>query len=198
MSYCTVDDVKLYLSITSNTDDALLTRITNAATAIIETITKRVFEEPETDETRVYFTKNRLSENNGVANEFVVGDDFLSITSITNYNGSNVNLANILQLPFNIFPKWIIKFTKSSGLHFGYCEEDDKISITGKFAYSSTPPEDIKQAAIRLTAWLYKQKDGGADLDRPILSGEGTVVLPAHLPQDVELFLKPYIKEDNW
>lgn len=198
MRYCLPEDVKLYLSITDSTDDTLLERMTLAATAIINTVTKRIFEEPEVDETRKYFTSSRIFENNGVNNEFVIGDDFLSITSIKNYDGTMIDMTKVYQLPFNSFPKWKVKLTAASGLHFGYCEEDDIIEVTGKFAYSSTPPDDIKQAAIRLTAWIYKQKDGGADLDRPIMTGEGTVVLPAHLPQDVELYLKPYIKEDLW
>lgn len=197
MSYCSLSDVKLYLSIADGTDDTLLLKIIDSATAMITTITKRVFEAPVSDETRKYFTFGRTLEYSGAYNEICIDDDILSITSIKNYDGTTINLSNVFQLPFNTLPKNKLKLKASSGLNFGFCfKEDDYIEIVGKFAYSATPPEDIRHAAIRLVVWLYKQKDGGADLDRPIMTGEGTIVLPAHLPQDIELYLKPYIKEN--
>ena len=191
-TYCTVADVKLFLGIQENTDDTLLESLVKIATAIVNTQTRRVFIAPTDDETRIYFTDGRLSDD---YLEMWIGDDIFSITSITNYDGSSLSTSDIFQLPINQIPKNHIRIKTSASKNFGYGDIDEYISITGKFAYSATPPEDIKHAAIRLTAWIYRQKDGGGDLDRPLMTGEGTVILPAMLPRDVEIYLIPYRKE---
>lgn len=55
-----------------------------------------------------------------------------------------------------------------------------------------TPP-DIVQAARRLAVWLYRQKDTQqGDADRPLLAGDGTIIMPTTLPQDVAQILTPY------
>lgn len=57
-----------------------------------------------------------------------------------------------------------------------------------------TPP-DIRQACTRLTAWLYRQKDTQqGDADRPLLAGDGTVIMPTTLPQDVQALIREWIK----
>ena len=57
-----------------------------------------------------------------------------------------------------------------------------------------TPPS-IRQACIRLSAWLYRQKDTQqGDLDRPLLVGDGTVIMPTTLPQDVQALLREWVK----
>jgi hypothetical protein len=51
------------------------------------------------------------------------------------------------------------------------------------------------QACRRLAAFLYRQKDTQAgDTDRPILAGDGSVIMPTTLPQDVEMLLQPYMR----
>lgn len=57
-----------------------------------------------------------------------------------------------------------------------------------------TPP-DIRHACIRLTGWLYRQKDTqGGDADRPILAGDGSVLMPTTLPQDVQSILSTWVR----
>lgn len=56
-------------------------------------------------------------------------------------------------------------------------------------------PTDIVQACRRLASFLYRQKDTQqGDTDRPILAGDGSVIMPTTLPQDVEMLLKPYMR----
>src|SRR5574343_497906 len=56
-------------------------------------------------------------------------------------------------------------------------------------------PNDIVHACRRLAAWLYRQKDTQqGDIDRPLLAGDGSVIMPTTLPQDVEKLLLPYTK----
>jgi hypothetical protein len=57
-------------------------------------------------------------------------------------------------------------------------------------------PIDIVQACRRLAAWMYRQKDTQqGDIDRPILAGDGSVIMPTTLPQDVATILKPYMRQ---
>lgn len=56
-------------------------------------------------------------------------------------------------------------------------------------------PLDIVTACRRLAAWLYRQKDTQmGDGDRPILAGDGSVIMPSTLPQDVTMLLRAYTK----
>jgi len=56
-------------------------------------------------------------------------------------------------------------------------------------------PPDIRQACVRLTGWLYRQKDTqSGDIDRPILAGDGSVIMPTTLPQDVQAILSQWIR----
>lgn len=56
-------------------------------------------------------------------------------------------------------------------------------------------PVDIVTACRRLAAWMYRQKDTqSGDLDRPLLAGDGTVIMPTNLPLDVEHILRPYAR----
>jgi len=50
------------------------------------------------------------------------------------------------------------------------------------------------QATTRLAAFLYRQKDSNADLDRPLLTGDGVTIMPSSLPHDVRQILDPYRK----
>jgi len=63
---------------------------------------------------------------------------------------------------------------------------------TGVILYT---PTDIVSANRRLAAWMYRQKDTQqGDQDRPILAGDGSVIMPTTLPQDVEKLLLPYTR----
>lgn len=68
----------------------------------------------------------------------------------------------------------------------------DDTDTTGVILYT---PTDIVAACRRLAAWLYRQKDTQqGDLDRPILAGDGSVIMPSTLPKDITDMLMPYQK----
>jgi hypothetical protein len=42
---------------------------------------------------------------------------------------------------------------------------------------------------------MYRQKDTqSGDIDRPLLAGDGSIIMPTTLPLDVEKMLQPYIR----
>jgi hypothetical protein len=52
------------------------------------------------------------------------------------------------------------------------------------------PPEAIRQACLRVAAWLYKQKDAG--FVQAANSLRGQIAVPPALPDDVQQILAPY------
>jgi len=66
---------------------------------------------------------------------------------------------------------------------------------TDTTGYILAAPQDIVQACRRLASWLYRQKDNqSGDQDRPVLMGDGTVIMPTTLPADVVQTLQPYCR----
>ncbi|MBP8973061.1 MAG: hypothetical protein KBH93_04230 [Anaerolineae bacterium] len=55
-----------------------------------------------------------------------------------------------------------------------------------------TPPEDVRQACLRVTHWLYKQPDAGFVQRTGGLRGE--VIVPPALPDDVRQILEPLVR----
>ncbi len=56
-------------------------------------------------------------------------------------------------------------------------------------------PTDIVAVCRRLASWMYRQKDTQmGDSDRPILAGDGSIIMPSTLPQDVTMTLRHYVK----
>lgn len=56
------------------------------------------------------------------------------------------------------------------------------------------PMRDIVQAGLRLAKWLYIQRQGNSDADRPAITADGTKLLPMRLPEDVAVMLNPYVR----
>jgi hypothetical protein len=71
-------------------------------------------------------------------------------------------------------------------------DSDSEVSIAGTWGFSTTPPYDIKHACTRLAAFLYRQKDTSADIDRPMITGDGVTIMPSSIPQDVKSILDNY------
>ena len=54
-------------------------------------------------------------------------------------------------------------------------------------------PTDIVMACRRFSSWLYRQKDTQmGDIDRPVMTGDGVMIMPTTLPNDVTRLLAPY------
>lgn len=67
------------------------------------------------------------------------------------------------------------------------------ISITGRFAYSITPPDNIIRACIGLVVSMWRQRHTTANVSAATVSMDGTIVFPDGLPKSVVDLLEPYI-----
>lgn len=184
--YVTLATVRSYLAANETTDDALLTTLIGNAQAIINKVTGRDFE-VTVDSTR-YF--DAVTDVRGGILYF--DTDICAITSISNA-GSSVASNQYVTMPRNATPYYAIRLKDDATQTWQSTSaaSEDAISVTGKWGYSTTAPADIAQACMRLTAYLYRQRENANDLDRALVVGNATV-LPARLPQDIMEMLIPY------
>ena len=184
MSYATLTQVKDYLGITTSvTDDNLIADIITRAEGLIDAYTDRSFE--ATTETR-YFTVDSTDGQDLLLH----GDDLLTVTKLTNGNGVEVTSGNYRLFPRNDNPKWLVRLDESQS--WSWSDGDSEITVAGTWGYSATAPADIQHACVRLAAFLYRQKDNSADLDRPMITGDGVTIMPTNLPVDVTRLLDRY------
>lgn len=189
MAYTTTTTVKTYLGISTTTDDGLLATLIATAQQWIDTYTRRTFE-ASADSTR-YFD----AQADVYGNELWLSSDLATVGTVTNGDGAVLGTADYVTEPRNTGPYYLLKMRSDSTAAWTYSDHyENSISVTGKWAYSTTAPADIAQAAVRLTAWLYHQKDNYADQDRTFIAGN-TTVLPLNIPTDVRLILDTYRKK---
>jgi hypothetical protein len=191
MAYATVSDLKSYLGITSSGDDGLLSDCLERAQTLIETATNRLFEAAE--DTERYF--DAVADVVGAV--LYLDEDLAAIASITNGDSAAtvITSAEYVPEPRNQTPYYAIRLMNSAGLSWDYVDDpENAITVNGKWAYSESAPADIVQATVRLAAFLYRQKESNADVDRTVQLPDGSMVLPSGLPRDVLAIISRYRK----
>ena len=183
MAYASLADLTTYLGIDESTaDDGLLSQLLARAQAAIDTYTRRTFE-ATADVTRWHTLGNVWGR------QLTFDGDLCAITSITNGDGATVAASEYHTLPFNRTPYYAVELWRDSVTAWD-ADSGGQIAVTGRWAYSTTPPADITHACVRLAAWMYRQKDNTGN-DAPIIAGDVTI-LPTRIPSDVQLMLAPY------
>lgn len=182
--YTTWAAVKTYLDITGTGDDALGALLVNRVTDAIDRYCRRRFRAVTATHTFDVPASDTL----------FLDDDLLSVTTLTHGDSETISASDYVLLPNNITPKTMIRLRKAGtvGAWQGNSTTGDEqaVSVAGSWGYSSTPPDDIVQAAVRWTAWLYRQRDGAfGQTARPDI---GVIETPLALPVDIERLLKPY------
>lgn len=161
MAYCTSTDVKKYLGInsTNNADDALITALIARAQARIEIFTHRTFISTA-DSTR-YFDVSRDVDGQTL----YLDEDLAKTPTTVTSNADSTSPTTITSTqyylqPRNRSPKYAIKLKDSENVDWDYTDDPESgISIVGRWAYSTTPPNDVKDVCIRLSALYYRIKD---------------------------------------
>jgi hypothetical protein len=188
--YTTTAEVKTYLRITSSADDTLIGTLVTRASALIDDACGRWF-------TAQTATRKYDAVGNHITGRLLLVDaDLLTVSTLTNGDGSNIATSDIILRPINWPPYFGIALKASSNLNWTYqTDPAGAISVTGTWGYAATPPAAIAQASVRLAAWLYRQRDTGAELSaEPLISERGTVRPPSRLPRDVEDMISPFVR----
>lgn len=187
-NYCTVAQVKALISATESGDDALLAVLVTRASALVDQHTGRTF--ADRSETRT-FTPG--TDTDGLT--LLLDDDLISITTLTNGDGTVIAAASYKLLPLNHTPKHAIRLLASSGLSWTYTDDaEGAISVNGKWGYclSASCPADVVQATARLALWLYRQREAPFSRVGNVMTGEYEV--PVAMPDDVQKMLQPYLR----
>ena len=188
MAYCGVDELKEYLGVTGAADDAMLLTLLSAAQRTIDSYCARTFE-ATADTVRTFDSQRDVD-----GYTLTVDSDLCSITSIVNGDGTTISNSHYVTEPRNETPYYAIRLKVSAGKVWTSTvagDSENAITITGKWAYSTSAPSDIAHVCKRLAAYIYRQKDNAGDLDRAVIAGNSTI-LPAQIPSDIKLMLAPY------
>lgn len=189
-AYCTAALAKSYLGISLTTDDTLIGLLCDRATALMDAYCRRVL--VAAADTDRYFTVGRDTEG-----PYLWFDDVCAaVTTVLNGDSSSTEVASTeYALIHRNNPPYIgIKILDSAAKSWEFYEDpEDAIKVTGAWGYfDTTIPADIAHIAIRLVAFLYRQKDTSADTDRPLLTASGATIMPSQLPRDIRDALAPY------
>ena len=188
MAYTDVISVRQYLDIAGSGDDALLGDLIDAAQQAIDVYTRRTWE-ATTDTTR-YFD---YSSENIEGLTLWLDADLCAITTVTNGDSVVVAAGERTTIPRNSTPYYAIRLLSDIGVTWTYSDEwMDAISIVGRWSYSTSAPDDIAQACIRLAAFYYKQRDQQM-FDVTAIEA-GVVISPVGIPADVRRILNPRTK----
>lgn len=222
--YATVADLKAYLAIERDKDDALLSLLIQQAQTFIETNTNRKFECPADsthafdmwqdtgsmrytghrepwyqDATLTYGLGRVLQERiggYGWQRTLYLDDDLCQITQVVNGDGSVVPPTAYVTEPRNAKPWYALTLKESAGLLWTYqTDVENAIQVTGRWAYSISPPDDIKLATLQLATYFYRRRGAeNAGADQPQVSPSGVVLFPAGVPAIVTQVLGQYQK----
>lgn len=188
MAYAQVADVKLYRGIaTSETDDdTLIATLIDAAQSVIDNYCDRTFDFTTT--ATKYF--DAVQDVDG--RRLFLGSDLAAIVTITNGDGATVASTSYTTVPRNSTPYREIVLKSNSSVSWDYDDgPEDAITIRGRWAYGMTIPAAIQQAAVRLAAYFYAQKDSQV-FDVTMFPDAGVMTVPQGIPRDVQELLRPY------
>jgi len=181
----------LGLAVGATGDDMLLSTYLFRATAIVDTTTRRTFEAYE-DTTKRFDadadTHGRLLDWTPYAL------DLCAITTVTNGNGAAITSAQYVTEPRHATPYYGIRLKASTSIVWEWDNNSDSenaIAITGRWAYSITPPSDIVQVTLELATLLYQRRDTSSDINRPIIAGNATI-LPVGISRESIDILNSY------
>ena len=186
--YPRFQDVKHYLGIDNSGNDALIVATLKRAIATFENMCGRSFL-PATETMTLDANDEQVISPKRL---FLRDGDLLSITELK-IDGATVPSDEYFLV--GATPHYTVRITDGSDFTFNEysVSPEQTIEITGSWGFDTVVPEDVFGAIVRLTAFLYQQKDNAMELDRPIAMSN-SMILPASLPSDVEAIAKFYKK----
>jgi len=188
MAYTKPGALKRYLGISESTDDELLREMIAAAQKAIDNHCRRTFE-ADADSTRYFDYSPDCIE--GL--DLWLDVDLCAITTVTNGDSVVVASNERTTVPRNEAPYYKIRLLSDSGVTWTYDSEYmDAISVVGRWSYSTTAPDDIAQACVRLASVYFRGKD--SPLTDVTAIEAGVVIKTPGIPADVKMMLRPYVK----
>ena len=192
MAYTTAALVKSYLGISGSGDDTLIGNLVISAQAMVDAHCGRTFEAAADTTRYIDVVRNRDYRT------LYLDKDLCQITTVTTNadrtgGGDVVAAAEYITLPKNSTPYYALRLKSDSDYSWEYTDDSELgVAIVGRWAYSTSAPADVAQACLRLTAFLYRQKDAQV-FDVTAIPDAGIITVPQGFPADVKLMLSPYV-----
>jgi len=175
--YTTLADIKSRADIATAdaTIDSLLEGYVEAASRLIDGETQRTFY-ARTETHYFDIPKGR---------ELRLDDDLLTITSVTNGDGTAIASTNYITVPKNHAPYYAIKLTEASTVGWSlnsYGNSEAVIAVAGTWGRSSTAPADIKEACAQIAHSALKRRFGENLSSISMVTAAGVVITPQDIP----------------
>ena len=186
--YATLAEFKAYAKISSTdaTDDGVIEDIIEAASRYVDRKSGRTFY--ARSETR-YFDMPFDSR------ELRLDDDLLTITTLTNGDGTAITSTYYNLIPKNATPYNAIKIKETASISWTYDssgESEAVISVAGTWGYSATRPDDINLVCLAISQGLYKRRFGENSTGTATITAAGVVITPDDMPSWAWALLQAY------
>lgn len=201
--YATLEQLKAETNIRESTHDNLLTQKLAEAQDILERTYKRRFEAPASETRFVDYRPESLADN---GRTLLLPWDICQIDEVKNGDGTVITVEQYVTTPRlrsvvdgkslavgvpEWWPWYALTLKSNLGLRWQHNgQRQECFALTGRFAFSLTPPPAVVSATIRLAFWLYKQRDNAQNIPSPTAGKYGQILLPADLPEDVQVKMK--------
>ena len=187
--YSTLAEFKLYGSITStNTNnDSVIEDLIESASRFIDAQTGRTFY--ARTETKYYDVP--------YGRELRLDDDLLTVTTLTNGDGTVITAADYNLIPKNSAPYYAIKLLDTSLLRWQSSSTGGAeliISIVGTWGWVATRPDDINLACMQIAKNYYNKREGQGTEGIAKVTAMGVVVTPAGAPMSAMQIINRYKK----
>jgi hypothetical protein len=189
--YLTLDDYQLYAKADNSDagDDAVIEDVIEAASRFIDGKTERTF-----------YARSETHYFDATPEDNVLwfDDDLISVTTLTNGDGTAIASTKYVLLPNNKTPKYGLKLLASSGISWLLTTAGDRekaITLTGSWGFAATAPHDIRFACYLIASNLYKRRFGqGNASDETITTASGLVITPRDVPAAAADILRRYAR----
>ena len=187
--YTTLSQIKAILDSqglpTDTVDDAVITQFITAASTYFDEATGKTF--VSSSATRYYDCPIGSSD--------LVVDDFTSLTSITNGDGTSIPTGEVQTLPLNSTPKYIIHIKGSSTCAWTLPTTGDPtgaIAVVADWGQSATCPAQVRTAVEAFVVSLYQSKRGNNTQGSATITGAGLVITPRDVPDFTAQIIRHY------
>ena len=168
------------------TDDAVIERMVEGVSRWIDNLTRRTFY--ARTETHYYDCPQ-----SGLA-LFINDDTLLSISTLTNGDGTVITSGQYKLYPLNTTQKYEIVLLPSAGITWTLSTADDveaAISVAGTWGWTSSAPHDIREACEEIVVIAFKNRTGLGD-SAAHLSAFGAIMPDAKIPDIAAAILAAY------
>jgi hypothetical protein len=188
--YCTLAEFKNFDRITSTdaTDDGVIESIIEMASRFIDWWTGR----------RFYATSASRYFDAPDTRDLWLDEDLISVTSVTNGDGTAIASGEYQLLPLNESPKYAIRLKASSSVSWtgdSNGNTEGVVTVAGSWGYASSTPSDIKNACMLIAASVYRKRFGATEGGgKATITAGGVVLMPETMPAAAQAMLTQYRK----